>query len=164
MDFFEAVKKRRSVREYTTQSIAQEVLEKIVDAGRLAPTARGEEPWEFIAVIDRNMLEKLAGITDHGKFLESAAAAVVVACRDTKYYLEDGSAATENILLAATSLGIGSCWVAGDKKGYAVKVLELLGVPAGYKLVSIIALGYPQQPIAPPKKRPLKEVMHCEKF
>lgn len=164
MDFFEVVKNRCSVRAYQKKAIPRQDLEKIVDAARHAPTARAEQPWEFIVVTQRTMLVKLGDITDHGKFLGQAAAAIIVAARDTKYYLEDGCAATQNILLAATALGIGSCWIAGDKKGYAEKILSSLGFPAGYKLISIIALGYPQSGFAPRQKRELVQLLHWEKF
>lgn len=164
MDFWEVIKKRSSIREYSEQKIEAEKLEKIVDAARLAPTARGEEPWQFITVSDKKRLEGLGDITDHGKFLKSAAAGIVVVAKDTKYYLEDGSAATENILLAATSLGIGSCWIAGDKKDYAVDICKYLNVPSEYKLVSIISLGYPDSEPKPHQKRSVKEVLHQEKF
>jgi nitroreductase len=164
MDFWEVVKKRSSVREYSDKKIETEKLEKIVDAARLAPTARGEEPWEFIVVADKKRLEDLGEITDHGKFLKTAAAGVVVVAKDTKYYLEDGSAVTENILLAATALEIGSCWIAGDKKEYAANICQYLDVPQNYKLVSIVSLGYPQGEIQPHFKRKLAEVLHKEKF
>jgi nitroreductase len=88
---------------------------------------------------------------------------VVVLCRDTKYYLEDGSAATENILLAARAHGLGSCWVAGDKKPYAAEICRLVGAPSGYKLISLIPLGYPAE--TPRKsKRPLSDVLHWEEY
>ncbi len=164
MDFFEAVKKRSSVREYSDKPITTEELEKIVDAGRLAPTARGVEPWDFIVVQDKKILKKLAQIAPNGKFLEGASAAIVVVVKETKYYLEDGCAATENILLAATALGIGSCWVAGDKKDYASQVLECFVVPAGYKLVSILSFGYPKGDALPHLRRPLSDVFHSEMF
>lgn len=164
MDFFEVVKNRCSVRVYQKKAIPREDLEKIIDAARYAPTARGEEPWEFIVVTQEKMLVKLADITDHGKFLSAAAAAIIVVARDTKYYLEDGCAATQNILLAARALGVGSCWIAGDKKGYAEKILLSLDVPAGYKLVSIIALGYPQAGFIPHQKRRLAQLLHWDKF
>jgi len=164
MDFFEVVKNRCSVRAYQKKSIPPEHLEEIIDAGRQAPTARGEEPWEFIVVTQAKMLTELADITDHGRFLREAAAGVVVVARDTKYYLEDGCAATQNILLAARALGLGSCWIAGDKKAYAEKILSVLGVPASYKLVSIVALGYPQAGFVPHRKRALKDLLHWERF
>ncbi len=164
MDFFEVVKKRASVREYSDKTIPEEALDKIVDAGRLAPTARGQEPWEFIVITGKDTLRDLGEITDHGKFLKQAAAGIVVLAKDTKYYLEDGSAATENILLAATGSGLGACWIAGDKKAYAEQIIKYLNVPAGYKLVSVLALGYPAGEVKPHSKRPLSEVMHREKF
>jgi len=164
MDVFVAIKKRCSVREYSDKLIPKDVIEKIVDAGRLAPTARKEEPWEFIAVTDKNTLKALAGLADHGRFIEGSAATIAVCCRDTKYYLEDGCAATENILVAAAGLGVVSCWVAGDKKHYSQAVLELLKAPAGYKLISMIALGYPMKDVVPLKKRPLGEFLHWERF
>lgn len=164
MDFFEAVKKRRSIREYSDMPVKREDLEKIIDCARLAPSARREEPWEFVVITDKKELVKIADMTDHGKFLKGAAAGIIVLCKDTKYYLEDGCAATENILLAGASLGIGSCWIAGDKKQYADKIREYIGAPAAYKLVTIISLGYPKAGFTPHKKREVSEVSHFEKF
>lgn len=164
MDAFDAFKNRISVREYSDKPVEKDKLEKMVDAGRLAPTARGEQPWEFIVVTDKRKIEELAGMTDHGKFMSGATAAIVVFCKDTKYYLEDGCAATENILLAAAALGVASCWVAGDKKDYAGSIAKALAVPDGYKLISILSLGYPKAKPAPHSKRQLKELIHWEKF
>ncbi|MDD5681572.1 MAG: nitroreductase family protein [Candidatus Omnitrophica bacterium] len=164
MELFDAIKMRCSVREYRPMPIPEDSIWKIADAGRLAPTARKEEPWEFIAVTEKNTLKAMADIADHGKFIENAACAIIVCCRDTKYYLEDGCAATENMLVAAAGLGIGSCWVAGDKKAYCQKILELVKAPKEYRLISIIALGYPANPAIPLKKRPLEKVLHWQKF
>jgi len=164
MDTFDAIRKRISVREYADRPVEKEKLEKIIDAGRLAPTARGEEPWEFIVVTKKDKLKELADIADHGKFLAGASAAIAVFCKDTKYYLEDGCAATENILVAAADLGISSCWVAGDKKHYCPDIARALGVPEDLKLISILSLGYPKTVPVPHKKRPLKELLHWEKF
>lgn len=164
MEAFEAIGKRVSVRKYSDKAIEKEKLEKIVEAGRLAPTARAEEPWEFIVVTDKEHLRRMADITDYGKFMAGAAAAIAVFCRDTKYYLEDGCAATENILVAAAALDIGSCWVAGDKKSYGADIARVLNVPEGFKLVSIISLGYPKEPPKHHDKRSLNDVLHWEKF
>lgn len=164
MDALDAIRARRSVREYKDKVIPKDLIEKIIDCGRLAPTARGEEPWEFVVITDKTMLKTLADITDYGKFIEGSNCAIAVFCKETKYYLEDGSAATENMLIAATSLGIGSCWVAGDKKSYCQGIAEALKVPPGFKLASMIALGYPLQKPKPFERRPLREVLHWEKF
>lgn len=164
MDAMECLKTRRSVRNFSGKGIPKDALEDITDAGRLAPTANNLQPWEFIAVTDKETRKKIAATTDWGKFIAEAAACVVVLSKDTKYYIEDGSAATQNIMLAAWARGIGTCWVAGDKKAYAGKILEMLGVPAGYKLVSLIAAGYPKAKPGAASKRALKEVLHCEKW
>jgi nitroreductase len=91
-------------------------------------------------------------------------ACIVVFCRDTKYFLEDGCAATENILIAVAALGLGACWVAGDKKRYADQVRQMLGVPEGYRLVSLLPVGYPAARPARKQKRPLDSVLHWERF
>jgi nitroreductase len=109
------------------------------------------------------MLRRIAETTDHGKFIAQAPACVVVLCGETKYYLEDGSAATQNILLAARAHGLGSCWVAGDKKPYASEICRLVGAPRGYKLTSLIPLGYPAE-TPEQSKRPLSQVLHWEKY
>ena len=164
MNGLDLMKKRRSVRNYRLEPVAKDLLEKIVDAGRLAATAINIQPWEFIIITDPKRRKELSDITEYGKFIKDAGACIAVAAKDTKYYLEDGAAATENILLAATELGLGSCWVAGDKKPYADKILSLLGVPNGYKLISLIAIGYPEGNLPNPAKRPLSEVLHWGKF
>jgi nitroreductase len=165
MDLFEAIQKRRSVRAFQSKPIAREELEKIIDAGRCAPTARNEQPWEFVVVTDMYARQRIAELTTFGKFIADAAACVAVFCRaSTPYYLEDGAAATENLLLAATALGIGSCWVAGDRKPYAPDIAAALGVPGTHKLVALVALGYQGDETPRKPRRPLKEVIHWENW
>ncbi len=164
MEFFDVICKRVSVRNYKKQQVDAELLLRLVDAGRRAPTARAQEPWEFVAVTESRVLKKIAQIAENGKFIENAAAAIVVFCRPTKYYLEDGCAATENILLAATDAGLGSCWIAGDKKDYAQEVGRLLNAPSDLKLVSIISLGLPLDEAVQVKKRSVKQVLHLGSF
>ena len=118
METLTAIARRTSVREFSKQPISKEKIEAIIDAGRRAPTARGIEPWEFVAVQDKERLTQIADLCANARFIKEASCCLVVFCKDTKYYLEDGCAATENMLLAATDLGIASCWVAGDKKPY----------------------------------------------
>jgi len=165
MDAFQALRERRSIRKYDSTPLDRETVEKIVDAGRLAATGRGVEPWEFVVVSESRMRKTLAEICEYGKFIAKAPICIVVLCRETKYYLEDGSAATQNMLVAACALGLGSCWVAGDKKPYADKVVKLVGAPKSYKLVSLIALGSPAADQPPRKaKRKLEDVVHWEAF
>ena len=167
MDAIEVLKTRRSIRSYTSQPIAREVIEDLIDCGRLAATAINIQPWEFVAVTTREGLVRLGEIAIYGKFIAACAACIVVFCKEGTWYLEDGSAASENILLASKAHGLGSCWVAGDKAEYAAEVCKALGAPADYKLVSLIALGYPGPPRAEDKvaeKRALPDVLHWERF
>jgi nitroreductase len=162
MDAITALTSRISVREYTGEPIPREVLESIVNCGRLAATAINIQPWEFVVITDPSMREKIAGMTDYGKFIADAAACIAVFCEDSMYFLEDGSAATQNILVAAWAHGVGSCWIAGDKKDYAAAMRGVLGVPETHRLISLVALGYPTEPPVARPKRSLDEVMHVE--
>lgn len=163
MDCIQALKTRRSVRAYTGEPVPREVLADLIDCGRLAATARNIQPWEFVVVTAPAMLRAIAAATDFGGFIAQAAACVAVLCRHTKYYLEDGCNASQNILLAARAHGLGGCWVAGDKKPYAEKVRRMLGAPDDLRLVSLLAIGHPAE--EPKKeKRPVSEVLHWEKF
>lgn len=147
---------RRSVRHYTKEKIPQNVVEDAVNCARLAPTARNVQPWLIGVVTDGDLLTKLSVICDHGKFIKDSAATFAVFClRDEKYYLEDGCAAAMNLIHALNLHGVGSCWVAGDKKHYCQDVARLLNVGEEYTLVAVIASGYPaQETVAPLKKDP----------
>jgi nitroreductase len=164
MDFFDVIKNRKSVREYSEKPVSKDLIQKIVDAGRLAATARNEQPWEFIAMSDKKVLKRICDMCPNGPFIKEASYLIGVFCRDTKYYLEDGSAATQNMLLAIEALGLGGCWVAGDKKDYAENVRQILNAPMGYKLVSMVTVGYPKKQEKPHPKRGLKEVLHWEGY
>jgi len=157
-ELVQLMKSRRSVRQFETKPIPPEIIEDILDCARLAPTAINIQPWLFGAVTDPELKRQIAALTDYGKFIENCAVCFAIfADSSTKYFLEDGCAATENILLACTAYGIGSCWVAGHKKAYADSVKKLLNVPESYTLISLIAAGYSKQKPSL-KKKSLAEV------
>lgn len=164
MDAIEALKTRRSIRLYEEKPVPREMLEEIIDTARLAPSGRNAQPWEFIVVTEAGTRKQIAELAPHGKFIAQAGACVAVFARDGDFCVEDGSAATENILVAAHALGLGTCWVASYKKPHSEPVAELLGVPAGFLLITLIALGYPAQKAEPHGKRALSEVLHWEGF
>jgi nitroreductase len=163
MDCIDALKTRRSVRAYTGAPVSREIIEDVVDCGRLAATARNDQPWEFVVVTGREMLGAIGQAAEYGGFIAQSAFCVVVFCKDSKYYLEDGSNASQNMLVAARAHGIAGCWVAGDKKPHAPVIANMLGAPAGYKLVSLLSFGVPADTPKKPK-RALTEVLHWEKF
>ena len=163
MECIEALKTRRSVRAYTSEPVSRDVIEDIIDCGRLAATAINIQPWEFVVVTGAQMLRAIAAATDYGSFIAQAAACVVVLCQDTKYYLEDGCNASQNILVAARAHGLGACWVAGDKKPYAEKIRKLVAFP-GNAQAGQSARHRPSGRGTGQGEAPLSEVLHWEKY
>lgn len=164
MDIREVFEIRRSVRKFKNAPVPDRFIEDILYAASLAPSARNVQPWEFIVTRDPVLIQDLAAIVSpNGAFLAHASVCLSIFCRDTKYYLEDGCAATTQALLCASMLGLGACWIAGDKKDYCPKVKVLLGVPEALKLVSLIALGFPDESPRSPKKE-WKLACHKERY
>jgi nitroreductase len=161
MNALEAIRKRRSVRKYTGEPIPREDLKKIVDAGRLAATGSNRQPWDFIVVTEREMIERLKVAA---QWMEKAAAIIaVVMDPSSRWWVEDGSAAVENMLIASTALGYGSCWLEGYTLPREEEFKELLGVPKEKRLLTLIPIGVPVE--WPTKeKRPLEEVLHWERY
>jgi nitroreductase len=161
MDALEAIRKRRSVREYTGEAIPREDLEKIVDAGRLAATGSNKQPWDFIVVTDRQMIEHLKVAA---KWMEKAGAIIaVVMDPSSRWWVEDGSAAIENMLIASTALGYGSCWLEGYTLLREEEFKLLLGVPDNRRLLTLIPVGVPAESPTREKKA-LNTVLHWEKY
>lgn len=163
MDAIEALKTRRSIRAFTSDPVKASVVEDIVECARQAATAENLQPWVFVVVTEGNMRRRLAHTTEHGAFISEAPVCIAVLCSSTRYYLEDGCAATQNLLVAAHAHGLGSCWVAGDKKNYADTVRQMLEAPPNYRLVSLVALGYGNE-TPEITKRPFEQVIRWEKF
>ena len=164
MDAFKAIENRASCRSFSSRAVEKSLIEKLLDAGRRTPSANNLQPVEFVVVTTDEKKRILAAMTDYGRFIADAAACIVVIAEHTKYYLEDGSAAVENILVAAAAENLGACWVAGDKKHYASQVLSEVGAPKDYELIALIPVGWPAKSVRPRHKRPLTEVLHWERF
>jgi nitroreductase len=158
------IKGRRSVRSFRDAEIPEEAIREALECARQAPTAANSQPWLIGVVKEKETLEKIAGLTDHGKFIAGAKTCFAVfGERKAKYYLEDCSCATMNLILGLWAYGVGTCWVAGDKKPYAGAVRELLGVPDTYTLVSLVPAGFPADMAIPPKKD-LSAITFSERF
>jgi nitroreductase len=161
MDALEAIRKRRSVRQYTGDPIPRENLETIVDAGRLAATGSNRQPWDFIVVTDREMIDRLKVAS---QWMEKAGAIIaVVLDPSSRWWLEDGAAAVENMLIASTALGYGSCWLEGYTLPREKEFKALLGVPEEKRLLTLVPIGVPVEWPAKEKKS-LTEVIHWERY
>jgi nitroreductase len=158
------IKSRRSIRSFLPDKVTESVIGDILECARLAPTARNVQPWLIGAVTDAELRHRLADLAEYGKFIrESPVCFVVFTVAEEKYYLEDGCAATMNIITAASAHGLATCWVAGDKKAYTETVRELLHVPDRYTLVSLIACGYSDDKPKPVKK-PVEEISFRDRY
>jgi nitroreductase len=161
MDALEAIRRRRSVRDYTGEPIPCEDLETIVDAGRLAASGNNKQPWDFVVVTERETIEQLKVAS---LWMEKAAAIIaVVMDPSSRWWREDGSAAVGNMLIAATALGYGSCWLQGYTMPREEEFKILLGIPREKRLLTLVPIGVPVQWPAKDKK-PLAEVIHWERY
>ena len=161
MDALEAIRRRRSVRKYTGDPIPREHLEIIVDAGRLAASGSNNQPWDFVVVTDRAMIDQLKIAS---QWMEQAGAIIaVVLDPESRWWLEDGSAAVENMLIAATALGYGSCWLEGYTLPREEEFKTLLGVPREKRLLTLVPIGVPVEWPTQDKK-PLSQVIHWETY
>ncbi len=163
MDAITCLKTRRSIRTYAPGVVPRPVIEDLIDCARLAPTAMNRQPWRFVVVEDAATRARIAELTGHAAFIAKAAACIAVFVEAGDYWVEDGCAATMNLLTAAHAHALGACWVAAHPLAYAEPIARLLGAPDGHTLLSLVAVGHPAE--APePEKRPLTDVLAWERF
>ena len=164
MDAIQAMKSRVSIRKYKNRPVPREVLEDIIDCGRLAPTGYNHQPWVFIVVTDQDIRNKVGEAAKYGRFIKDAGACVAVFCeKDKETTLEDACAATENIIIASQAHGLGTCWVNSYKKAHSEEIKDILNCPENYELITLLAVGYPDEERQTPKKS-LSEVMKWGTF
>jgi nitroreductase len=167
MELWDAIRSRRNVREFDARPVAEQDLERIVDAGRLAPSARNWQPWDFVVVTEQGQLERLAGVWQGARHVAGAAAAIAIISpepederwRDLLQY--DIGQATAYMLLAAAELGIGTGHASVADQALA---RELLGFPDDHFCAYLLSVGYPAgRPLAPLSRfdrRSLDDVLH----
>ena len=152
--FLSLVQSRRSIRKYQNKPVEPEKIDSLVEALLRAPTSMGKNPWEFVVVTDSALLQKLSSAKQHGSsFLKNATLGIVVCANPqiSDVWIEDASIATTFIHLAAASLELGSCWIQirerkhDDTQTAEAYVAEILKLPAHIKVVSIVAIGYPDE-------------------
>jgi nitroreductase len=158
------IKSRHSVRKFKPEGLDEMAIKDALECAAQAPTAMNIQPWLFGVIKDKDLLQKIADCTEHGKFIKDCATCFAIfGEKKETYYLEDCCAATENLILALQAYGISSCWVAGNKKHYAESIREILEVPEKYTLVSLIAAGIPLE-ITITKKKDMKHVVFSEQY
>jgi nitroreductase len=144
----EVIKARRSIRAYTPEPVSEEDIQAMLEAAMAAPSASNLQPWEFVVVEDAALRGQLAQMHPYSGMAADAPVVFVVVGDKTasRHWVEDTSAATENLLLAATALGLGGVWVGvypnTDREAYA---RNLLGVPEGKRVLCIVPVGHPAE-------------------
>ncbi len=151
----ENIFQRKSVRTYKNIDVSRDTLDILVRAGMAAPTARNLQPWHFVVLTDKELKNRLASELPYAKMLSNAPAAIIVFGDPEKssLWMYDCSAATENILLAAESMGLGAVWTAAYPYEDRINaVMSVLSVPEQYLPLCVIPLGYPDRDNAPKDK------------
>ena len=169
MNTLEALLTRRSIRKYTDENISNDKILKLVEAGMFAPTAFNLEPWHFIIIDDKLKLNELLKVLPHAEMLHQANASILV-CGDKKVQemegllVQDCSAVTQNILLAAHEHDLGACWIGiYPFKEFIDNTKNFFNLPPNIIPVSMVALGYPDEKIEQPE-RFKKQKIHMNKW
>jgi len=164
LDVFEAIKVRRSIRRYKKGAeIPEEHLQRILEAARLAPSAANRQPWRFIVVKDPEVKRRLAEAC-RGQMFIADASVVVVALGDpsvSRWYLQDPMIAVEHMVLEATELGYGTCWIGAFDEEAVKRVLD---IPAGLKVVCALPIGVPDESPTARSRKPLDEIFYLDKY
>lgn len=174
MDIYEALKERRSVRKYTSDPVPEDKLNRLLEAGRLAPSWANKQCWRFIVVKDPEKKEKLASAMPKDnparKAVGETAPVVIVLCADPEasgkqdgkdYYLLDSGLAMQQLMLAANAEGLGTCWVAWFDEA---TIREACAVPPEYRVVAITPVGVPEKQPSPRPRKDLSEITYAEEW
>ncbi len=163
MTVLDAIRRRYSCRAYQEKSIEQDKLDCILEAARLAPSARNTQDWRFVVVTDRDTKRKVAGTTNRPEVFEKAGA-IIAACSNSDEIMRCGQAigpidvaiALEHICLQAADLGLGTCWIGSFD---ADKVRQILAIPEDIAIIELMTVGYPADSKSEPKREPIEKIV-----
>ena len=162
MEFDKVIENRRSIRKYKGTPVPRESVLKVLEAARVAPSAMHRQPWHFIVAEDEETRVKLAG----NQSWAADAPVIIVFLADPvtspNWYHNDVGIAGEHIVLAAASLGLGTCWMGSTKRDAEIK--EILGIPDELKVIAITPLGEPDEDKEPKDRKSLDEIVSWGKF
>jgi nitroreductase len=150
------------VRRYREKPVPEDVLHRVLEAGRLSASAMNSQPWHFVVVQDPNMLRQLGAAAATGPYIAEAPLAIVVAIEPSRTAVADASRAIQDMLLTAWDAGVGGNWVGSG----ASAAKELLGIPEELNVIAILPLGYPAAAVGQGRKtrKPLSEIAHRERW
>lgn len=169
MNVYEAIKIRRSVRSYQDKAIPKEVLNRILEAARLAPSGGNRQPWKFVVVTDSKMRKKLAEAANDQSFVSEAAVIIVAVGLNPGRIMSCGipgdpvdvAIAIDHITLTAVEEGLGTCWIGAFSQE---KIRQILQIPDSCRVIGLLPLGYPADTARPKSRKSLEEIVCYEKF
>jgi len=173
MDLFDCISQRRSIRKYLKKHVEWEKVGRIIDAGRLAPSSGNIQDWQFLVVDNEHKRHAIAEASLEQSWMADAPIQIVICCitmhgrqmygmrGERLYSIQNCAAAVENMLLAATDLGLGSCWVGAFDED---KVCHILGIPERARPQAIITIGYAAEHLDMPQKKSLENVTFMNKY
>ncbi len=164
MNVEQAITTLLAVRAYTGEPVSDDIIRRILEAGRLTASSQNRQPWHFVAVRDRQVLGSLAEAAKTGPYIADAAFAIVVAVTPTSPAVSDASRAIQDMMLVGWDHGLGSNWV--GSVGRMGEVRDLLGIPEEIEVVAVIPFGYPAQAVGKGKKqrRAFDDVVHWDRW
>ena len=169
METFEAILKRRTIRRYKSRDITEDQIKRLLEAAMAAPSAHNSQPWKFVVVKDKDMRDRLSKVHP-SSWMCAGASLVIVVCGDKGdiQWIEDCSAAAENMLLSATDMGLGGCWIAARGTKYSGKddeqvIRDILGIPKTAGVLCMLSFGYPDEEKAP-RTQYMEEKVHRERY
>jgi nitroreductase len=171
LDFYDAVQKRLSVRSYKPDPIPEAVLNRIIETGRLAPSAKNYQPWKFIIVKDPTVKQALVPACRGQAFIAEAPVVICGCAVDAQVWKGMGgywsaeavdlAIALEHMMLAATAEGLGTCWIGAFTEA---EVKNVLAIPEGVKPIALTPLGVPAREAKPRPRKPLSEIVCYDKY
>lgn len=169
MDVSEAIRKRRSVRKYQARKIENDKLDRVLEAGRLAPSARNLQEWKFIVVRDGSRRKRLAEAAKGQTFVGEAPVVIAACATVTDYVMTCGqltypidlAIAVEHMVLQAAAEGLGTCWIGAF---YEEEVKKVLNIPPEVRVVALLPIGYPDESPSPRPRKEMKEIVAFENW
>jgi nitroreductase len=163
MEAFEAIRTLLAVRSYKDTPVPDDVVRRILEAGRLTGSGMNRQPWHFIVIRERDTLRRLGALASSGSYVAQAPLAIVVVTDRSRFALSDASRAIQSMLLAGWADGVGSNWVGF---GGLESARALLDIPDSLDVLAILPFGYPARAVGRGKKqrKPLRDVAHLEKY
>lgn len=141
MSIFEAIRKRRAIRDYQDKMISDEHLDIILEAARLSPSSKNSQPVRYVVIKDKNTLEKLASLTHSGSHLPNAPVGIAVFTKDAKMPEVDATRAIQNMVMVAWELGIGTCWITNYNGDMSMRTLNI-PTNGRYQFITCMPFGY----------------------